>query len=489
MTRLFGTDGIRGNVGEWPLIPEFFLTLGKAVGFVLSTNHKPATMVVGRDTRRSGQMLQAALTAGLLSGGVKVIDLGEIPTSGIAWVTRHLHFDAGAVISASHNPIEQNGIKFINREGLKFPEALEDEVEKVCNTQTSLSNMGKNWNNLGDLRDGKALHELYKASLLSEHLPRFLEGLKVLVDCANGAASEFAPEVLSKAGAQVVAIHSSTTGDNINKACGSEFARRYPAKIHQLINEFEVDFGISFDGDADRVVFVDESGNLIDGDHMLGFLARYLHQSGRLVSNVVVTTQMRNTGLKNYLESLGIQMIETPVGDKYVVEKIQELRKSAIMTSQGLGLGGEQAGHIDLVNDDFTTGDGIRTALFVLQAYLDSGASSLSEFAAGVGKTPQIIASAFVGSGARMDKRSLADLETEIMNNNPGLIRLNLRYSGTEPLFRTMIESDGSINEDGLAKIAYQVSRLVQNHAQVGDEFIDILNCTRGGILDQSGMG
>lgn len=482
MGQIFGTDGIRGIVGQWPLVPDYFLTLGQAVGKLLRETQHSVNMVVGRDTRKSGQMLQSALVAGLLSQGVNVVDLDVIPTSGVAWLIRRLQFDAGAVISASHNPVDQNGVKFINIEGLKFPENLENEIENLSlNHEKDLSASVKG--EPGHLRDGTFLQDLYKDSLLSEHQPNMLQGLRILVDCANGAASHYAPEVFSQAGADVIAIHSSPSGSNINQDCGSEFVRRSPEVIYEMMKQSSSNFGVAFDGDADRVVLIDEAGNLIDGDHMLGFLGRYLMHTGRLISNAVVTTQMRNTGLKSYLENLGILVFETSVGDKYVVEKIQELRhKNQVLPAQ-LGLGGEQAGHIDLINEEYTTGDGIRTALFVIQAYLESGSKSLSEFAAGVGKTPQIIASAFVGTGMRLDRNELSSLEQDIISKNAGLVRVNLRYSGTEPLFRTMIESDGSRDEIDLARIAYQISREIQNIAGVGQASIDILNCTRGGVI------
>jgi phosphoglucosamine mutase len=484
MGRYFGTDGIRGEVGTWPLVPEFFLNLGKAVGQVVHTGNRPLTMIVGRDTRQSGEMLQNALTAGLLSGGIDVIDVGVTPTAGIAWLLRKLGLQAGAVISASHNPVEQNGVKFIDADGLKFSEKLEDQIEGLLLADVGDSQFTKLNKRLGRCTDGNSYHELYIQGLAQEHEADFLKGLTLLADCSNGAASHFAPEVLSRAGARVIAIHASPDGSNINSGCGSEFARRAPWEMGKLLHHYHANFGLAFDGDADRVVFVDENGSLIDGDHMLGFLANYLHRKGQLLADSIVTTQMRNNGLKVYLERTGLKVYETPVGDKYVVEKLLELRSQENEPGQ-FGLGGEQAGHIDIVNEMFTTGDGIRTALFVMRAYLESGAPTLANFAAGVGKTPQIIASAYVGQGPRIDRKQLSEIEKSLFDRCPGLSRANLRYSGTEPLLRVMLESDGRQTEIDLAEAAWEVSRNAQQVAGVENGPIDILNCTRGGVISQ----
>lgn len=481
MGRYFGTDGIRGAVGEWPLIPEFFLKLGLSVGRVMGASEKSVSLIIGRDTRQSGQMLQNALSAGLLASGIHVIDAGVIPTAGIAYLIRRLGLQAGAVISASHNPVEQNGVKLIDDQGLKFSEKLENEIESYLSSD-AFSSQAEGLFNLGRQFDGYGYRELYIQGLLEEHEPDLLQGLTLVVDCSNGAASYYAPEIFSRAGARVIALHASPNGLNINSGCGSEFARRAPWEFGKLIQHYQANFGLAFDGDADRVVFVDDQGNLIDGDHMLGFLAHYLARAGQLLANAVVTTQMRNTGLKVHLEEAGMEVYETPVGDKYVVEKLLELRK--LNSDDGIfGLGGEQAGHIDIVNSLFTTGDGIRTALFVMRAFRESGLPSMSGFAASVGKTPQIIASAYVGMGDRFDRQTLARLEDQLLQRVPGLLRANLRYSGTEPLLRVMLESDGQRSELELAAIARDICIDAQKLASVEDGMIDILNCTSGGVI------
>lgn len=481
MTKLFGTDGMRGAVGDWPLVPDFILKLGVEVGIELLSSAAQPVIVIGRDTRASGQMLQSALTAGLLACGIDVIDAGVIPTSGIAYLIRRLGLNAGAVLSASHNPAEQNGIKFFDQNSLKLPEQIEERIEARLLREGS-TDYSAAASRQGRLTDGRLLQELYLQGLLADHDDFSLQGLRLLIDCSNGAASYLAADVFRRAGAVPIVIHASPTGDNINLGCGSEMVRRSPETMSVQIKQHQAHFGMAFDGDADRVVFVDEEGNLIDGDHILGFLARYLAQSNQLLANAVVTTNMRNGGLKRFLEGAGLTLYETPVGDKYVVEKILELRRQTEDRRQ-IGLGGEQAGHIDLVSDPFMTGDGIRTALFVLRAYLESGAHSMTSFANGIGKTPQIIASAYVGKGARYEKQALKEIEEGLLIDHPGLTRVNLRYSGTEPQMRVMIEADHTYNEADLAKIAWQICRNAQKIADSEDGFIDILNCTRGGVI------
>lgn len=483
MSELFGTDGIRGIVGEWPLVPEFCLRLGQATGAVLSDTYQQPTIVVGRDTRHSGPMLQSALVAGLLFGGVNVINAEVIPTSGVAWLLRRLGAEAGVVISASHNPVEQNGVKFFNKMGQKMSEAMEGEIECRLLSRDELPGKIIPSNQPGRLTGGDALHGLYIEGLLAEHPTHFMYPITLVVDCSNGAASHLGPEVLTRAGARVIAVHASPTGSNINDRSGSEHVRRAPGELGDLIRLFKADFGLAFDGDADRVVFVDEESNLIDGDHMLGFLAHYLHQKNQLLADSVVTTNMRNSGLKAYLLSIGLTVHETPVGDKYVVDKLLEIRDNNENEEGKLGLGGEQAGHIDIINDEFTTGDGIRTALFVIRAYLETGAQSMTSFAQRIGKTPQIIASAYVGYGPKINKEKLNLIENLMLRHYTGLERVNLRYSGTEPLFRAMLESDGSQTEEDLASITLGLCRRVQAYASVGDGLIDVLNCKKGGVL------
>jgi len=484
MTGLFGTDGIRGTVGNWPLVPEFFLEIGKSVGRILISDNKNAIFVVGRDTRSSGPMLQSALVSGLMASGVVVIDAEVIPTSGVSWLIKKMGAAAGAVISASHNPVEQNGIKFFDADGKKLSPDTERKIERIAliKKKVEAETMIPSWK-IGRATNGGVLHELYIQALLSEHPNRFLEGINIVIDCANGAASWIAPQVFDRASARVIALNSSPTGENINVKCGSEHIRRYPGEMGSLIQHYRADFGLAFDGDADRVAFVDNTGKLIDGDYILGLLAHFLGEHGLLLANSVVTTTMRNTGLKTYVESSGFKMFETRVGDKYVVEKLNEL-KSQNNQSVQYGLGGEQSGHVILLNDEFTTGDGIRTALYLIHAYLESGFNLMENFTESINKTPQIIASAHVGPGPRIDRNDLDSLEKQIIDITPGINRINLRYSGTEPIFRVMLESDHESTEEDLAQIAYMLCKDAQKTSGVKDGTIDILNCTRGGLIN-----
>ena len=478
MTQLFGTDGIRGVVGEWPLVPEFFLKLGQAAGKVLKTQPN-ASVVIGRDTRQSGVMLQNALSAGLLGCGVNVIDLGVIPTSAVSWLTPQLNAEAGVVISASHNPVRENGIKFFNKNGQKLSEHIEKEIENLLLDEQFQPIPDEN---PGRVVDGCSFHEIYTQDLLKEHPAGFLRDLVIVVDCANGAASYVAPDIFQRAGARVIAINASPTGFNINVNAGSEYVRRCPERLSEVIQQVQANFGLAFDGDADRVVFVDEDGDLIDGDHILGFLSRYLDQSDALLGRSVVTTNMRNDGLKRYVESAGLNLYETPVGDKYVSDKLMQLWNENSIPGK-IGLGGEQAGHIILLDKDHITGDGIRAGLFVLQAFLKSGNTTLSEFATGVGKTPQIIASAYVGHSSRFSKQQLETMQVELLEEHPWLVRVNLRYSGTEPLFRAMLESNHTRTEADLAHLAAEICDHAQKLAGQPGAEIDIVNCTRGGML------
>jgi len=481
MTKFFGTDGIRGTVGKQPLTPEFFLNIGRSVGKVLISESTETRILIGRDTRVSGQMLQSALVAGLLSSGVNVIDAGIIPSPAVAWLVKNLNLDAGAVISASHNPVNQNGVKFFTSDGDKLSEPLEHQIEDQIQKYSKLEINEKRLP--GQLIDGFDLNELYIEALISEHPMKFLDGVNLLLDCSNGAASVIAPKAFHRAGANIVAVNSTPTGNNINVKSGSEHARRYPNQLGVMIHNSNALCGMALDGDADRVVFVEPDGKLIDGDHILGFLAAYLKGQGKLLSNSIVTTSMRNEGLNKYIKELQINMYETPVGDKYVVEKLRELPTNEGYAGK-FGLGGEQAGHIIILNEEFTTGDGIRTALFTLRAFVDSGEKSFVNFASKIRKTPQIIASANLGDGPRYNRDELDELEIMELKNTSGLSRVNLRYSGTEPIFRTMIEANYELNELDLAKISINLCRKAQYKSGNKDGYIDILNCTQGGMIE-----
>jgi phosphoglucosamine mutase len=482
--KYFGTDGVRGHVGEMPLVPEFVTRLGYAAGMALSRTASHPTFVIGRDTRQSGEMLQSALTTGLLAAGASVVDLGVITTPGVAFMVRKMNAEAGVVISASHNPVDENGIKFFNAQAQKLSQEIELAIEDLLDAPMDLSNTHAK--QFGRRIDGADMRELYADNLVDEHQYLTLRGMKLVLDCANGAASWYAPEVFSRLGAEVVVIHASPTGSNINEQAGSEHVRREPKDLAALIENYDANFGVVFDGDADRVIFVDESGNLVDGDHMLAILADYFQKQDRLLGNTVVSTTMRNGALVNYFTERDIQFIETPVGDKYVMAELRKLMADKHKPDQ-IGLGGEQSGHIILMDESHATGDGLRSAIYLIRAYLASGQVSLAALAESINKYPQVIASAVVA-----EKIDLEGLETvkalrdTIKVELPSLTRLNLRYSGTEPKVRLMLEADNRHTEAELAEKAFALCEAVQDATGTPEgSFLEVLNVTRGGLVER----
>ncbi|MCJ7694402.1 MAG: phosphoglucosamine mutase [Anaerolineaceae bacterium] len=481
--KYFGTDGVRGRVGVHPMVPDFIVKLGYGAGIVLARGSKKhPTFLIGRDTRQSGEMLQNALTTGLLASGATVIDLGVMTTPGIAFMVNKLNADAGVVISASHNPVDENGIKFFNNEGMKLNEVIELAIEALIYNEIDLSAMHAG--DFGRRVDGSDMRELYIEDLVNEHVDLKLDDLTLVLDCANGAASWYAPEAFSRLGARVVAINASPTGMNINNKAGSEHVRSHPEELATLIDQYNANFGVVFDGDADRVIFVDEKGNLVDGDHMLAIMADFLQKRDMLSGNTVVSTDMANGALQGYFEKHGINFIETPVGDKYVMEELVKLQQNDTERLK-FGLGGEQSGHIILMDGDHKTGDGIRSALYIMHAYLEAGIGSLSAMAENINKYPQLVASANVES--KPDLETIVPLKEAVLamiTELPGLTRKSLRYSGTEPKFRVMLEADKRHTAQELAEKAWQICRIVQ--AASGTEksaIIEVLNVTRGGLM------
>ncbi len=482
LRKYFGTDGVRGLVGQAPLVPEFLTQLGYAAGMVLSRTASHPTFLIGRDTRQSGEMLQSALTTGLLASGATVVDLGVMTTPGIAFMVRKMNAEAGVVISASHNPVEQNGIKFFNAKAQKLSDEIELEIERLIEIPMDLNSSAAR--QYGRRIDGADMRELYADSLVDEHQDLNLGGMRLVLDCANGAASWYAPEVFSRLGAEVVVIHASPTGTNINEQAGSEHVRAYPEDLSDLIKKYDANFGVVFDGDADRVIFVDEAGHLVDGDHMLAILADYLHSTSRLLEYTVVSTTMRNGALVNYFADRKIEFIETPVGDKYVMKELNMLFEENTRPGQ-IGLGGEQSGHIILLDETHATGDGLRSAIYLIRAFLASGRKTLADLAESINKYPQVIASAFVSEKPDLDGlASVQSLKEMIETTLPGLTRLNLRYSGTEPKVRLMLEADTRHTEAELAEKAFLLCEAVQNESNTPHgSFLEVLNVTRGGLI------
>lgn len=419
MTRLFGTDGVRG-VANRDLTPDLALALGRAAGRVLADGGE---VVVGRDTRVSGGMLEGALTAGLCSAGVDVRLAGIVPTPAIAFLTREEKADAGAVISASHNPVEDNGIKFFTRDGLKIPASAEEEIEALMESAPDELPAGTDVGVCDRLDDAI---ERYVDHAVSS-LPMPLGGLRVVLDCAFGAAWEAGPRAFERAGADVVPVNAEPDGSRINVACGSTDM----TALAKVVVAEGADIGIAFDGDADRALAVDETGAPIDGDRIMALCALHLHEHGRLKDDVVVATVMSNLGFTRALERRGINVVAAPVGDKFVAEE---------MVARGAVLGGEQSGHV-IFGEHSTTGDGILTGLHLAHV-LATADEPLSRLAHWYEPWPQVLINVGVA-----DKGGLAaaeDLWAEVRSAEAALGqdgRVLLRPSGTEPLVRVMVEA------------------------------------------------
>lgn len=436
MGRLFGTDGVRG-VANSELTPELAFNLGKAGAAVLSQGHKRPVIVIGKDTRLSGDMLENALAAGILAVGGNVIKVGVIPTPAVAYLTRYYRADAGIVISASHNPFEYNGIKFFNGQGYKLDDSIEEKIEDII-----MRGIDANAHVTGDqigrcLEAEESATELYCNSLL-ETIDISLEGMKIVLDCANGAAFEIAPKVYRKLGADVTVIGDEPNGININEAIGST----HPEKLQREVISCQADLGLAYDGDADRLIVVDEKGNVIDGDRTICICAKMLKDTGELGVNKVTTTVMSNLGFHKYVkEVIGADVEVTGVGDRYVLES---------MLKTGSVIGGEQSGHIIFKNYT-TTGDGTLSSLQFVKALVASGKKA-SELSEEIELFPQVLVNARVHNDNKKIfmndeevKHKIADVEAKIGEDG----RVLIRPSGTEPLVRVMIEGKDTevINE------------------------------------------
>jgi phosphoglucosamine mutase len=426
--KLFGTDGIRGVANRYPLTIENVVRIGQAAAYFLRKKRDKPRVVIGQDTRLSGYLLESALTAGFCSMGGEPILAGIIPTPGIAYLTRSMRADAGIVISASHNPYQDNGIKFFSSKGSKLPDEVEAEIEQLVLSDT-LNDVPLPIDEIGQgkrISDAVGRYTVFlKETFLRE---RDLSGLKIVLDCAHGAAYEVAPQVFEELGAEVVLIGAKPTGKNINKDCGSTHADLVAA----MVKEERADLGIALDGDADRAIMVDEHGHILDGDYLMAICARYLQEEGKLAGNTLVATVMSNIGLELGLKRYGIQIVRTGVGDRYVAER---------MLRDGFKLGGEQSGHI-IFQDLNSTGDGILTALQVLSVMVKRN-ESLSALSHIMEKYPQILCNVRVRERRALDAvpdlaRLIKDVEQKLGESG----RILVRYSGTEPLLRIMIEGE-----------------------------------------------
>ena len=415
MGRLFGTDGVRGTYGQ-DLTDDIARGLGHAAAAVLGRDHPKPQLLIGRDTRASGPALEHALAAGIAAAGGEAFSAGVIPTAAIAYLVHDLGLQAGIVISASHNPARDNGIKFFGPDGMKLPDAIEDEIEAAMNGDEDPPAQ------IADVVDAEDRY----IEFLLDGMPS-LEGLRVVVDCANGASCNVAPEVYRLAGADVHVIAADPDGTNINDHCGST----HPELLQQAVKAYGAHVGIAHDGDADRLIAVDEHGNLVDGDQILGITALDMKARAQLPGDAIVCTVMSNLGFRRAMDDNGIGLVETQVGDRYVI---------AAMLDNKIMLGGEQSGHIVFL-DRHTTGDGILTALRLMSVIARSG-KGLAELAAQIPRYPQVLENVPVRDRGLLEgAQRVWDAVHEVEAEMAGSGRVLVRASGTEPVVRVMAEA------------------------------------------------
>ena len=436
MRKLFGTDGIRGIANVEPMTGEMAMQLGRATAYIFKNREGKHRIVIGKDTRLSGYMLETALASGICSMGVDVLLVGPLPTPGIAFITTSMRADAGVIISASHNPFYDNGIKIFSRDGFKLPDALEAEIERLIfsNSIDSLRPTAKEVGKAYRIEDAMGRYVVFLKSTFPNHLT--LDGLKIVLDCANGAAYKVAPAVLEELGAEVIPIGVEPDGENINFDCGS----LCPQRVSEMVVQKHAHLGMALDGDGDRVVFVDHKGKIVDGDHIMALCAIEMAEEGRLKNKSVVTTIMSNMGLDLSLGRRGIRVVRTAVGDRYVVEE---------MVRGGYNLGGEQSGHAIFL-DYNTTGDGILTALQTLSIMVGKQ-KQLDELAKSMVPLPQVQFNTEIDREIdvlKMDeiRRKIKVIEGELGKSG----RILARYSGTEPILRIMIEGE---DEDEITRM------------------------------------
>jgi len=447
MRKLFGTDGVRGVANLDPMTSEMAMQLGRAAAHLFMRRSGRHQIVIGKDTRISGYMLESALTSGVCSMGVDVLLVGPMPTPAIAFLTRSLRADAGVMISASHNPYQDNGIKFFSNDGFKLPDEMELRIEglivsnEIAHLRPTADAIGKAYRI--DDAEGRYI-EFVKRSL-----PRELDfqGIKVVVDCANGAAYKVAPTVLRELGAKVEVIGNMPDGMNINAGCGAV----HPELLQKAVREQGAHLGVALDGDADRAIFVCEQGRIIDGDHIMAMLALDLHRQGELSKQTVVGTVMSNFGLELAMTKAGIVLVRTAVGDRYVLE---------LMSAEGYNFGGEQSGHFIFL-DHNTTGDGLISALQVLSLMKRTG-QPMSELAKSMTAVPQVLLNVKVTQKPTLD--TIPELQRAIQESEQrlnGSGRVLVRYSGTEPLLRVMVEGE---RDDQIREVANHLVDVIKVH-------------------------
>lgn len=445
--KLFGTDGIRGKTNAYPMTPEMALRLGKAVAKICKHNNHHARIVIGKDTRLSGYLLETSLSAGILSMGVDVYLVGPLPTPAVAHLVESLNCDAGIVLSASHNPAEDNGIKIFGSDGYKLADGKEAEIEKII-----FGNIDEEYadgNEIGRairIDDARGRYIAFAKNIIKS---RSLEGLKVVVDCANGAAYKVAPWAIKELGAEVIALNKEPNGLNINENCGA----LHPEVIQNAVKEHNADVGLALDGDADRLIVCDEHANIVDGDHIMAVCALDLKESGRLGKDTVVATVMSNIGFEEAMRKHNIKVVRTKVGDRYVIEEMQ---------NNGYSFGGEQSGHIIFGNYS-TTGDGLLTALYLLDVMKRKN-KKLSKLASVMKSYPQTLVNVKVREKKAFEKMGkVKDKIGEIEKKLGSAGRVLVRYSGTENLARVMIEGKNQGEIEGYAQeIAEEIRKDIE---------------------------
>jgi len=445
MRQLFGTDGIRGVANVYPMTVEVALQLGKGCAYIFKDKNRRHKIVVGKDTRLSGYMIETAITAGICSMGGDVLLVGPLPTPGIAFLTVSMRADAGIVISASHNAYQDNGIKVFSRNGFKLPDPVEEQIEslmfseKLSSTSVTANKVGKAFR----IDDAIGRYIVFLKNTFPQELT--LDGLHIVLDCANGATYKVAPTVFEELGAQVTLLGAKPNGENINKNCGA----LYPGLVSAMVRKKKADLGISFDGDGDRVVFVDENGEIVDGDQIMAICATRLARDRRLKKNTLVTTVMSNMGLEVAMQEKGIRLVRTQVGDRYVVEE---------MVKRGCNFGGEQSGHLIFL-DHNPTGDGILSALQLL-AIMQKEEKSLSDLSDIMERYPQKLVNVRIKERKKLDEFPLVIQQIKKVEKKLGQKgRLLVRFSGTEPLVRVMVEGE---DEKEIQALAAETARVIE---------------------------
>lgn len=447
MRRLFGTDGVRGRANEYPMTAEMAMQIGRAIAVLCKRGNHRHKIIIGKDTRISGYMFETSLSSGICSMGVDIMLVGPLPTPAIAFITQSMRADAGIVISASHNPYQDNGIKIFSRDGFKLPDEMEEKIEELV-FASSMDSLRPSPESIGKafrIEDASGRYIQHLKNTFPQDLT--LDGMKIVVDCANGAAYKVAPIVFEELGADVISVGVEPDGVNINHNVGA----LHPEYMAELVKRHRADIGIALDGDADRVIICDEKGEIVDGDQIMAINALEMKNLGKLKKNTVVATVMSNMGLEIFLNENKMKLLRTQVGDRYVVERMRD---------EGLNFGGEQSGHI-IFMDYLTTGDGILAALQTL-SIIKRKEKPLSELARIMTKFPQVLINFKVKE--KKDLSSISEVSRAIKKAEKSLKgrgRILVRYSGTEMKARVMVEGE---DEEKINKIARDISEIIKKY-------------------------